>query len=817
MATWVNLQETVKKNSTNIGIKNKEKTDWTKIAWLWKVFWNSIINRAQKTAQNIVNRQQQEQLDNAKIEQTAWWYNYYLPWNQQWQQNSLVWTGAVAGVSNQPQIASITLDQPITDNAPVEPVTATTSNNIAPKQTTPVTTTPNQGQQTTSVEMTPEQTGEPEVIEEIPNKQFQWKPETTGVVYGREIWTDSNWWEFPFGEQTLADPYSIEAKMYNSRRNNYNALQSLDSYSAAVMITSWQTPYGEQAMYDLQMWNSEKYNQIQQYVKEIRAWDTINAISSWKTTYWMTLAETTEESINNDKTTFINQNSTIRTADTVSQYLDNKLNSNQTASTAKEQMMIYKSQIADLQAEMEDLPNQAKKAFKGDVPDYFYKAYISNNSQRIQSEIDKLESKYTWLADIYKTELAQAQRETEMEFKYRQFAETQNQNAFDQWYKMAQLEQNLVQWSKDSKGNLFAYKVINWQVIKLSDWTAYQNYSSTVNSLVTKASSMIWQEFGECEVFTDKFAYDAAWVTMVWLTNWTAATTAAEKAWYATQFETFSDYIPEIGDIAVFTNNGTNNISEKRWHTMYVTWYDPNTNIVTLVGSNYLGDETVYTQDYNLETFYAHGWQWFWNPYKYAQWSSTLQNQTNSVYLNPMEPIVDDLISGGNLSVSQMTTLSRFRNSYQKLYEAKQEGYIDSLLANGAVWWFIRDLDLSFRTIEKTAKKKGETVLDVLIEEITSAVAKNVADEDAYSAYMAILWVIETKLREESWAKINQWEWKQEFLQYLPEASDSIEMKKRKLRSLENYLRGYAKQWWITWDQYIPLFDDLWNSNRSID
>ena len=801
--------EFIPKDSIKKGIVN---------AWI-----NAATNIAKRKAKQV--NQKNNMPENA-IEQTAWWYNYFFPeWQltTQWQQNSLVGTWAMAWIPTWPwiwNIPAVTSDVPAAD-AQVTPVTTTTPKTTAPKQIT----TPEQQQQGPAEDIVNweipdswKKEEEPEVIEEIPEQPFgAEQPWQTWKIYWRELWTDSNGWDFAFWETTLADPYSIEAQMYTSRKNNYNALQSLDSYSAAVMIASWQTPYGEQAMYDLQMYNPEKYNQIQQYVEEIRAGDTINAIASWNTTYWTTLAQTTEESIDNDKSTFVNKNSTIRTADTVSSYLDNKLESSQTATTAKQQMMIYKSQIADLQAELEDLPNKAKKAFKWDVPDYFYKAYISNNSQRIQSEIDKLESKYTWLADIYKTELAQAQWETEMEFKYRQFAETQNQNAFDQWYKMAQLEQNSVQWSKDSKWNLFAYKIVNWQVVKLSDGTAYQNYNSTVNSLVTKASSMIWQDFGECEKFTDRFAYDAAWVTMVWLTKGSAATTAAEKAWYATQFEVFSDYIPEVWDVAVFTNNGTNRVSEKRWHTMYVTWYDPNTNIVTLVWSNYLGDGRVYTQDYNLETFYAHGWQWFWNPYKYAQWSSALQNQTSSVYLNPMEPIVDDLISWGNLSVSQMTTLSRFRNSYQKLYEAKQEWYIDSLLANGAVWWFIRDLDLNFRTIEKTAKKKGETVVNILIEEITSAVAKNVADEDAYSAYMAILWVIETKLREESWAKINQWEWKQEFLQYLPEASDSMELKKRKLRSLENYLRGYAKQWGITWDQYIPLFDDLWDSNRSID
>jgi hypothetical protein len=31
-------------------------------------------------------------------------------------------------------------------------------------------------------------------------------------------------------------------------------------------------------------------------------------------------------------------------------------------------------------------------------------------------------------------------------------------------------------------------------------------------------------------------------------------------------------------------------------------------------------------------------------------------------------------------------------------------------------------------------------------------------------------------------------------------------MKQQKLENLEDYLRGYAKQWWITAEQYVPIF-----------
>jgi hypothetical protein len=68
-------------------------------------------------------------------------------------------------------------------------------------------------------------------------------------------------------------------------------------------------------------------------------------------------------------------------------------------------MMNIKMDIEDLNSELDELPLKAQQAFKGDVPDYIYQAYISNNSQAIQKKIKNLENKYTALADIYKTEV----------------------------------------------------------------------------------------------------------------------------------------------------------------------------------------------------------------------------------------------------------------------------------------------------------------------------------------------------------------------------------------------------------------------------
>jgi hypothetical protein len=58
-------------------------------------------------------------------------------------------------------------------------------------------------------------------------------------------------------------------------------------------------------------------------------------------------------------------------------------------------MMNIKKDIADLEQQLEDLPKIAPKLFKGDVPDYIYKAFVANNQQKIQSELSKLQSRYS--------------------------------------------------------------------------------------------------------------------------------------------------------------------------------------------------------------------------------------------------------------------------------------------------------------------------------------------------------------------------------------------------------------------------------------
>lgn len=838
----IDLQETVKKNSGNVWNYNTWPTTWIQIAGLWKLG----INQDMKTAKNIINRKnqnknwaKQDRLNNAKIEETIWWNNYYLPWNnwEQWQLNALNGTWHVAWIPTWPSMELIQPTQAPEPEAAVTPVTNTPTNKkatIAPMQQPVQQEIPEEQKISEDYWILPkQQEQEPEVVEEIPQQEFWAQLSEWWYIYGRELGTDSNWNDFQFGEYTNADPNSPEAKSFASRKNNYNALQSMNSYDVATLIAWWVNPYGDQAMYDLQQFNPAKYQQIQDYLKEIRAEDNIYAISHWESNAWSTFVQTTEEGIESSKNSWIDQNSTVRTKDQVNTMLSTKMDNNITAWSAKQQMMMYKDQIVDLQYELEDLPNQAKKAFKWDMPDYMYKARMSNRQQEIQVQMDKLESKYNAMADIYKTEMSQMQRQAEMELKYRQLELQQNNANFDMWYKSAQLEQNQVQWAKDAQWNMKAYKIVNWQVIQVDDGTAYQWYTTTVSWLVSQANQMAFVKATgwQCEQFTDNMAQKAAWVRMVWTSAWWE-TTAAEKAWYATQFGTFSDYIPEIWDVAVFTNNWSNWVSKERWHTMYVTWYDPATWIVSMVWSNNGWDEKVYSMQYSLGDFYNKWWQWFWNPYKYAQWTASVQSsQGSSGTYSPMQWLMDDLVEKYSAAwkTNMLSNVWQFQEAYTILYQDLANWNLDSLINEWAIWQFLNNVALQYAnsdasssswwrsktSLEGALSKFLRTSTEEALQQASIYAAQNAWSEEAYQWFLTLMRLCEIKLRDESWAAINQWEWGTNFMQYMPQAWDSKSTINHKMQNLEQYVRRIATECWITSKQYIPLFEDLWK--RSID
>jgi hypothetical protein len=121
-----------------------------------------------------------------------------------------------------------------------------------------------------------------------------------------------------------------------------------------------------------------------------------------------------------------------------------KLESDEAAQTAKQEMLNIKQDVADIEAQIEDLPRLAREKFKGDTPDYLVQAFISNNQQRLQRELSKLESRYNAAAEIYKTEVAEKQREAEFELKQAEYRRALTNDEFDRAYKNTKLMQDSI-------------------------------------------------------------------------------------------------------------------------------------------------------------------------------------------------------------------------------------------------------------------------------------------------------------------------------------------------------------------------------------
>lgn len=639
------------------------------------------------------------------------------------------------------------------------------------------------------------------------------------------------------GIVTLADENNIYTKMQEARVANVNALRSMDPAAAAALAHSWTTPYWETTMRDIQSLDPNWYKQYSTELKKLYTQDSVDRITMWDE--WeesKTFVDSNDEQIDNDIKSFEEKNTSDETHEWASWILNNLLKSNQVATSAKQEMLNIKKDIADLNSELEDLPNQAEKIFKWDVPEYLVQAYISNNSQKLQKKIQNLENRYSSLSDMYKTEVSQAQREAEYQLKMAEYQRSLTNDAYDREYKNNKLLQDSVQrvnwvpFSFDAKTKSF---------MQLDDNTALFQYNSKVSIQSQWWQSLVWKKtWLECEWYTDMQSNATAWVTMVWANGW--ATTAAEKVAYATNWwyidkdwnivywnSNISDLIPQIGDIGVMISNWSNWVSEKRWHTVYVDAVR-NENGETMIHytATNLGSEpdkyTVwYDRTVSLSDFMKNGWVWFWNPYKQAQynWQSPDQYSTEE---NPMEKVVDERIDSWKLNATQLTNLSAFWRTYENLWRSKNNGELYSLLNEHAAARFLQELSVSLTNPNswQSINSSVESLWKITLDEFMKQMEVRAAQEfgwwsQAYMWFMAIVWVIESKLRKESGAAISWSEWAMDFLQYLPQAWDTEYAMNRKLENLETFLKYWAKEWWITKDQYIPL--NLWSISRERD
>ena len=644
------------------------------------------------------------------------------------------------------------------------------------------------------------------------------------VIYGRASGNENTRIE------TNADAFSPDAIQLRQRQANLTTLNSMDSYDIALTLNSWASIFGETAMRDLMTYNPQKYQEIQQYQKQLNGMANVNAIAKGGSVDITAQTTSATDVVNSWLDNWIQQNSTERSYGDVKGIISDAMANSQTATTATQEMLNLNSQMAELQEELDNLPKTAQKQFKGDVPQYIVDAYVSNNSQRIQSELNKLQTRYNAAIDLYKTELSNKQWETEIMLKERQLnsdinyqnwqmangnaklnleRSKLNLDAQQQYWNQGYLERKL---NYDSIVEINGKSYIpNWQggFEELSSTIAYQSYQNTVGEKMQSYMNMFpdgadgWQ----CEQFTDAFTYSTTWLKMEWA-NGRAYTTAEEKAWYV------NSWVPEVGSVAVFDYWIVQDDGNNYGHTMLVEAYDPATGIITLKGSNKSRKpeefEKVYSQTMSLSDLNNKGaFLWFWNPYLdkvESSYDGSVIGGTgagNSLFprtITPMATMIDTL-KGNASTAGQLTQIAVGEQMYNTMYELQQGWYLDKLIQSGVVEDFINALDR--KKFGKQWDERGSEFLN----QMWKFLRNEIKDEEVSYAMNRLYQLVEQKLREESGAAISSSEWAMDFQLFLPQPWMSETLRRKQLEAWDDIIYKQLSGAGMKSSDYIPIFD----------
>lgn len=235
--------------------------------------------------------------------------------------------------------------------------------------------------------------------------------DTSGKIYWKttaEEWEPSKWID------TLADANSVFTSMQESRAANLKSLVSMKPETVAELELSWVSPYWEQTMRDAQQLYPEFMAQVEAAKKKKLWQENVNAIASW----WEITTMADKVDTNSQATSYAVNNSSSSVSPTqLLKSIDERLIESDSAQSAKDLMLDIKNSEAQLKNRMKNLKQEANSKFKWDVPDYLVNAYINNKSQDIQNQLSILADRYSSAYDIYKTELAHAEWQSELDLK----------------------------------------------------------------------------------------------------------------------------------------------------------------------------------------------------------------------------------------------------------------------------------------------------------------------------------------------------------------------------------------------------------------
>lgn len=641
--------------------------------------------------------------------------------------------------------------------------------------------------------------------------------DTSGEIYWK---TTADSWDPTEWIKTNADANSVFKSIEVERQAKLKEINSMNSKAIAYIINDWKSPFDEQTMRDLQTFNPVKYQEIQNELKQIKWQNIVNQISE---NWTIDLTSDLDASVNNVNTSmnnFVNSTASGSGAWTLATNLNNALAESEIVSSAREQMEIYKRKIVDIQQSIDELPSLANSYFKWDVPQYIINAFINNRTQKYQSELERYENLYNASLDEAKLEISQEQFNQEMNYKWSSLqADVNYKNAnlelSKQELALKMMKEDMTNWQWNDDGSYSymdlngvmhtipkaqAEKVFNTDLYNKS--TAYIDYwKNAIEKAKSNWLSCIWWE---CEAMSDNYTRQSFWTEMRKF-DWSKwATTLEEKRRYATEV------LPERWYVAVFDFKITDADWVNRWHTGIVIDYDPTTWNFTCLESNVDGNWKV---EINTRNINSANLLWFWDPTvaEPRKWNWKTSNVAVDDYLNLPNWMLDVFLSAEDHSSTWelKNYVKQWREWYWILNNMLDNWEVQAILYWDEIWKSIENQLESFKkyVLENASNRvmtdeKWNAFVDTMLQMFIND--NDIIDPKERNALAHLNRLIEIKLRRDSWAAINVWEWMKAYDMYMPQMWLSKQQKMQRLFDLERAAIESVMPWEDVVN-YVPL------------
>ena len=394
-------------------------------------------------------------------------------------------------------------------------------------------------------------------IWQMPKKEEEDKEEvkiwtdTSGTIYGKntaDTWNPEQW------INTKADVNSAFKIMDEARQANLNTLLRTPPMSIAASLEAWSIPNDMQAIIDLQSFYPDFWREVEDYRKQLRWQDVINAITKWEDI--PTNTNTVSNANNSIATAAANMTSNSDVSESMADVMTDihqTLQSNASAQWANDTMAEIEAEIATLNNRLSNLRKEANNIFKWDTPDYLVNAWINNQKQEIQDKLSILSERYKYASNRYDKEVANAQWEKEYSLKERQVAVQESQNALS-WWKEANW---ITTTTTTTNTNPTTTTSLNWKELPLTSKNR-QEIWSVVDNLVNMYNN--WQlGNAQCAVWVQTYYLPQLWISFWTLSLW-GEKMAIRNEW--------RDYTPQKWDLIIMASW----TKPWNWHMGIVIW-----------------------------------------------------------------------------------------------------------------------------------------------------------------------------------------------------------------------------------------------------